>query len=629
VDDQPELVSAVAGVLQAEGYDVVGATSGQEAMALIQRLRPDLVVLDVVLDDADGLELCRQIKADPALAGVYVLLISGVATRLGHRVAGLNGGADGYLVKPFHLQELLARVSALVRVQQVQKALQEAEERWHSLVEHAPEIVATVDAEGRIEFVNRAPSGFALERLIGSSVFEYCAPSAHAHVRQLLEQVFERGEGASFEVPGVGADGRTVWLAGRAGPIRQSGRIESAVILASDVTARRETEETLRRVRDELEEGVRARTAELARANDSLRREVQQHVQAVEALRESEARFRCLSEWSPLGIYRTDAEGRLEYINRRGEDICGFRLEEGKGAGWVDFVHPEERELVVAEWVSIVRNQAAFAREFRCQQRDGTVRWLSVQGAPVLAEGHLVGYVGTVADVTERRHEEAALRELPGRTVSAQESERCRVAGELEARVTQVLSSAKLQLDSAEPELVGQSPAVRQAVIRARELLERALQEVLRISESLRPRELDELGLAASVRRLVGQFQELAGVSVEAHIGRLPRELPSEGALCLYRLVQEALCSAARQAQATKVKLHLARRDAFIELRIHDDGTGFLSPPTDRASTRGGGTLAAMRDRTVLAGGTFHLESVPAKGTEITVRLPALGAGTG
>ena len=503
VDDQPEMVSIVAEVLEAEGYEVASATSGTEALALVQRLRPDLVLLDVVLGDANGVDLCRRIKSDPALAGVFVILISGVATRLDERVAGLDGGADEYLLKPFQPPELLARVSSLMRVQQVQKALQEAEERWHSLVQNAPEFIVTLDAEGRVEFANRVLPGHTWEQVIGSSIFEFCAPSGHAELRQLLDRVFQRGEAGSFELPGLRPDGTVAWFAGRAGPIKRNGRIESVVILATDETARKQAEAALQGAHDALEERVRERTAELARTNEALRREI-----------------------------------------------------------------------------------------------------------------------------VERKQAEAVLQEMPQRIIAAQESERYRVARELQDNVSQVLSLAKMRLYGMEAEVAQQSPSQRQTVARARELLEKAAQEIRRIAQNLRPRELDDLGLPTALRNFCDQFQESTGVEVGFHVGRMPRELSGERALCLYRVAQEALDNVAQHARASRVGFHLAKREAMIELRIADDGVGFADPAIESALTRRCGYgLTTMRERVVLLGGTFLVESAPGRGTEIIAQVPLRGAG--
>lgn len=112
VDDEASIVTYVRLGLELEGFSVVTAATGAEALVAWGRSRPCLVVLDVMLPDVDGLEVCRRIRAkDP---GLPVLLL----TALGQSedvVRGLDSGADAYLPKPFKLQELLVRVQALLR----------------------------------------------------------------------------------------------------------------------------------------------------------------------------------------------------------------------------------------------------------------------------------------------------------------------------------------------------------------------------------------------------------------------------------------------------------------------------------------------------------------------------------
>ena len=76
---------------------------------------PDIVLLDVMLLDTTGIELCRQIKADKSLQGIFVILLSGVQVSSEPQVDGLEAGADGYIVKPISNKELLARVQSMVR----------------------------------------------------------------------------------------------------------------------------------------------------------------------------------------------------------------------------------------------------------------------------------------------------------------------------------------------------------------------------------------------------------------------------------------------------------------------------------------------------------------------------------
>jgi len=115
VDDEPELVQAVAGALRLDGYAVDVAHDGWSALERIAQSRYSLVCLDVTMPGIDGFEVCRRLRADRSLTvQPRVLMLTG-RDSLADRVAGLDNGADDYLVKPFALPELKARVRSLLR----------------------------------------------------------------------------------------------------------------------------------------------------------------------------------------------------------------------------------------------------------------------------------------------------------------------------------------------------------------------------------------------------------------------------------------------------------------------------------------------------------------------------------
>lgn len=116
VDDDPDVLFATARIIKNAGYSVMKASSASECQALIQEKHPDLIFLDVVLPDMDGSELCQKIKSNPALKGIFVILISGMKTSSSEQADGLDVGADGYIVRPISNNELKARVNAMVRI---------------------------------------------------------------------------------------------------------------------------------------------------------------------------------------------------------------------------------------------------------------------------------------------------------------------------------------------------------------------------------------------------------------------------------------------------------------------------------------------------------------------------------
>lgn len=111
VDDEANLRHTLSYALRQEGYDVLTAEDGEQAVALFRSARPDAVILDLMLPGIDGLEVCRRIRRD---SDVPILMLTARDTEV-DRIVGLEIGADDYLGKPFSTRELIARVRALVR----------------------------------------------------------------------------------------------------------------------------------------------------------------------------------------------------------------------------------------------------------------------------------------------------------------------------------------------------------------------------------------------------------------------------------------------------------------------------------------------------------------------------------
>ncbi len=114
VDDEPDLVWAMRHSLHDEGYDVLTAYDGVEALLLAHAHRPDLIILDIIMPRLDGLAVCHRLRRDPLLASVPILFLS-ARSSVEERIAGLDEGGDDYLTKPFDLRELKSRIRAMLR----------------------------------------------------------------------------------------------------------------------------------------------------------------------------------------------------------------------------------------------------------------------------------------------------------------------------------------------------------------------------------------------------------------------------------------------------------------------------------------------------------------------------------
>ena len=136
VDDEPDVLFATSRILRKAGYNVIEAETGKAAIQLARNQSPDLVLLDLVLPDMDGNDVCRVLKNDSRTSGVYIAIISGKKTTSDDQALGLEIGADEYIVRPISTREFLARVKALLRLRQVEQELECYRDQLEVLVEN-------------------------------------------------------------------------------------------------------------------------------------------------------------------------------------------------------------------------------------------------------------------------------------------------------------------------------------------------------------------------------------------------------------------------------------------------------------------------------------------------------------
>lgn len=141
-----------------------------------------------------------------------------------------------------------------------------------------------------------------------------------------------------------------------------------------------------------------------------LRREVNARTEEV---RESEKKFKTLTEASPVGVFYTNADGDCLFANKKWCRIVGMTQEQALGQGWAQGLHPDDRERVFREWNAAAKNHQSFKSEYRFLTSGGESSWVMGQAVPQLnAANEVIGYVGTITDITERRHAEERIHRL-------------------------------------------------------------------------------------------------------------------------------------------------------------------------------------------------------------------------
>jgi two-component system sensor histidine kinase UhpB len=370
--------------------------------------------------------------------------------------------------------------------------------------------------------------------------------------------------------------------------------------------------DTLKRLPSAIQNALRKKAAEREKAR------------AEAALRRSEGQFRLITENTRDLVSLLDLQGRYLYASPSFHKALGYEPAELLGADPCDLVHPDDQAHFRQAWQEALTHKDQRAAEVRLRHREGS--WLIFEsiGNCVFDEaGRPQRFVLVSRDITRRKQAEEQLRSLPRLIVEAQESERRRVARELHDSVNQVLASVKFRLALMEETLFQKDENCWRETLKTKALLEKAISEVIRISQNLRPSELDDLGLAAAVRTLCHDFADRTRVVIHPTFHQLPGSFDKETELNVYRIIQEALSNVEKHAQATRVDLRLAREGGLLKVAICDNGLGF-EPAAPRARQPGGTGmgLVDMQERAAFGGGRLTLRSAPGQGTEIVVSMP-------
>jgi DNA-binding response OmpR family regulator len=133
-DDDPEMLALASSVLRRAGYEVIETSTGKECLEKVYTNHPDLLLLDVMLPDMSGVDLCRQLKADETLRGIFIILLSGIQISSEYQANGLDVGADGYIIKPISNKELVARIQAMERIKDAEDALRKTKKEQEELI---------------------------------------------------------------------------------------------------------------------------------------------------------------------------------------------------------------------------------------------------------------------------------------------------------------------------------------------------------------------------------------------------------------------------------------------------------------------------------------------------------------
>ena len=240
-------------------------------------------------------------------------------------------------------------------------------------------------------FLNRVAVGFTMNDVIGRSLEEFTAPESQEIQQTALARVFETGESTTIEILGTGANGAPAYYELRIAPITETGRIEAAILVATDITERKQAELSLKQLNEELELRVQQRTQELQTQT---------------------FRLQLAIESAQMGIWESNLETGI--WSERTEAIFGYApgTFPGDRDAFLRLVHPEDQERVFAALAASFATRVPYNVEYRIHHLEGELRWVAVNGKVMEADDAGLRMVGVALDITERKQAEERLQQF-------------------------------------------------------------------------------------------------------------------------------------------------------------------------------------------------------------------------
>jgi PAS domain S-box-containing protein len=351
-------------------------------------------------------------------------------------------------------------------------------------------------------------------------------------------------------------------------------------------------------------------------------RDITDRKRVQEELRESEERLRLAAEAGKMFAYSWDAA--TDQILRSGDsDLLGVdSATPFTGRQLLEKVHPDDRHLLVSAFERLTPDTPLFQVSYRMIRPDGEVVWVERNSRAHFDEhGRVLRIIGMAADITQRKRAEEALSSVSRRLIQAQEAERARIARDLHDDIGQRLAVLTMTLEQLTHIRSRTSDEGRSHLDALRAQTADISASVRALAHELHSSRLQHLGVVAAMKGFCAELSAQQKVEVEFGSAEIQPGVPPETALCLFRVLQEALHNAVRHSGARQFEVQLRETPDALQLTVRDKGLGF-DPET--AIDGGGLGLTSMKERLKLVGGELLIKSRRSRGTTIVARVPRL-----
>jgi PAS domain S-box-containing protein len=409
VDDNPDNLAVLSDHLEAHDFRILAAQDGAKALERAARVRPDLILLDVIMPGIDGFETCRRLKSDAATQDIPIIFMT-VLGGTEDKLKAFELGAVDYITKPVMHQEVLARITTHLRIQSLTRQLEQTrdelatqvEERTTELVQANRRLHSEI-AERKLAEETARRSEEHLQTVLDTvqagiliiDIETHTILDANPAALQMIGAPKEKVIGAVCH--------RFICLAEQGHcPVTDLGLVvdnSERVLLTANGEAR-----AILKTAAPVELGGRRCLIESFV-------DIAERKWAEEALRESEERYRALYEDNPSMYFTVDADGIVLSVNKFGAQQLGYTVEELVGQSVLQVFHPDDKAAVRDQFAACIQSAGEAANwEFRKVRQDGSVLWVEERARAVRrADGSVVVLI-VCDDITERKRAETELR---------------------------------------------------------------------------------------------------------------------------------------------------------------------------------------------------------------------------
>ncbi len=427
VDDNILVLKTYEGVLKKRGFHVLTASNGENALQILDQEKISLILLDVILPDISGLEILKLIKSKPETEGIFVVLISSMATSSVNQIEGMELGADGYLVKPMPAWELALRVNGFLKHKRTIELLKFSEERYRRISEETKEalkesntylrailennsnIFVALDKDCKIRFANKpaqemAKIIFGRELILGRSALSITGNELVDQFKNDIKSAIG-GKPVYIERRYLRDDGSPVWLGIQYSHSTDYDNVTLGVFMVvSDITKRKESEELILKYQTELEQKVEERTSELKKLNEGLRKEIEDRERVEQEL----FKLSSVVEQAADHVLITNKEGIIEYVNPAFEACTGYSKEEVIGLTPRILNSDKNNPNFSTKLWETVLSGNTYRGEAINKKKNGALYYEAMTVTPLIDSNNNITHLVSVAsDITQRRQAEA------------------------------------------------------------------------------------------------------------------------------------------------------------------------------------------------------------------------------